>query len=125
ESFLMDSELFDLLKLRVGYGSIGNQEIGDYSFTDQINAGYNYPFGAVRGIGYAVSDLGNSEVHWETSNQLNTGVDFAILQGKLSGSVDYFRKVTTDLLVRKPLPSSSGTASAPWVNDGSVLNRGI
>ena len=125
ESFLMDNDLIDLLKLRIGYGSIGNQEIGDYAFTDQINTGYNYPFGTVKGVGYAVSDLGNSEVHWETSNQLNIGADFAILNGKLTGSVDYFNKITTHLLVRKPLPSSSGTARAPWVNDGKVLNSGV
>lgn len=125
ESFLVDNELIDLLKLRVGYGSIGNQEIGNYAFTDQINTGYNYPFGSGKSVGYAVSDLGNSRVHWETSNQLNAGVDVAIWNGKLSASVDYFRKITTDLLVRKPLPSSSGEASAPWVNDGKILNNGI
>jgi TonB-linked SusC/RagA family outer membrane protein len=125
ESFLIDNDLIDLLKLRVGYGSIGNQEIGDYAFTDQIKAGYNYPFGAAKGVGYAVSDLGNSEVRWETSNQLNIGADVAIWNGKLTVSLDYFNKVTTDLLVRKPLPSSSGTALAPWVNDGKVLNRGV
>lgn len=125
ESFLVDNNLIDLLKLRAGYGSIGNQEIGDYAFTDQINTGYNYPFGTVRGVGYAVSDLGNNQVHWETSNQLNIGADVAVLSGKLTASVDYFNKITTDLLVRKPLPSSSGTARAPWVNDGKVLNSGV
>lgn len=125
ESFLIDNDLIDLLKLRVGYGSIGNQEIGDYAFTDQINAGYNYPFGSAKGIGYAVSDLGNSQVHWETSNQLNIGADMAIWNGKFTASIDYFNKITTDLLVRKPLPSSSGTALAPWVNDGKVLNSGV
>jgi len=125
ESFLVDNEIIDLLKLRVGYGSIGNQEIGDYAFTDQINTNYNYPFGTTKGIGYAVSDLGNSLVHWETSNQFNVGLDVATWGGKLSASIDYFNKTTTDLLVRKPLPSSSGSAGAPWVNDGKVLNRGI
>ncbi|SHG52721.1 TonB-linked outer membrane protein, SusC/RagA family [Chryseolinea serpens] len=125
ESFLVDNELIDLLKLRAGYGSIGNQEIGNYAFTDQINTGYNYPFGAAKGVGYAVSDLGNSRVHWENSNQLNVGADIAILNGKFTASLDYFHKITTDLLVRRPLPSSSGTASAPWVNDGKVLNRGV
>lgn len=125
ESFLMNNELIDLLKLRVGYGSIGNQEIGDYAFTDQINTGYNYPFGTVKSVGYAVSDLGNSQVHWETSNQFNVGADMGIWNGKFTASVDYFRKITTDLLVRKPLPSSSGTAQAPWVNDGKVLNSGV
>jgi TonB-linked SusC/RagA family outer membrane protein len=125
ESFLMNNDRIDLLKLRAGYGSIGNQEIGDYAFTDQISTGYNYPFGTVKGVGYAVSDLGNSRVHWEASNQFNVGTDIALFGGRLTASLDYFNKITTDLLVRKPLPSSSGTARAPWVNDGEVLNRGL
>jgi len=125
ESFLLNSEIIDRLFLRAGYGSIGNQEIGDYPFTDMINSGYNYPLGDVKSTGFAVSNLGNSKVKWETSNQLNVGVDLELIDGRFSASLDYFSKITSDLLVRQPLASSAGEAQAPWVNNGKVLNSGF
>jgi TonB-linked SusC/RagA family outer membrane protein len=125
EGFLQQSKIIDRLFLRGGYGSIGNQEIGDYAFTDAINSGYNYPFGNVKSTGYAVSNLGNSRVKWETSNQINAGVDLEMWGGKFSTSLDFFRKVTSDLLVKQPLASSAGEAQSPWVNNGEVLNRGF
>jgi len=125
ESFLINNSFIDRLLLRVGYGSIGNQEIGDYPFTDMINSGYNYPLGNVRATGYAVSNLGNSKVKWETSNQLNVGADLELWNGKFSASLDYFNKITSDLLVRQPIASSAGEAQSPWVNNGKVLNSGF
>ncbi len=125
ESFLINNSYIDRLLLRAGYGSIGNQEIGDYSFTDMINSGYNYPLGNVKSTGFAVSNLGNSKVKWETSNQLNVGVDFELWNGKLTGSLDYFNKITSNLLVRQPIASSAGEAQSPWVNNGKVQNNGI
>ncbi len=125
ESFMINNDYIDRLFLRAGYGSIGNQEIGDYAFTDMINSGYNYPLGNVKSTGFAVSNLGNSKVKWETSNQLNIGADLAIWDGKLTASLDYFNKITSDLLVRPPLASSAGEAQSPWVNNGKVKNTGI
>jgi TonB-linked SusC/RagA family outer membrane protein len=125
ESFLMDSKFINKLFLRVGYGSIGNQEIANYAYTDKINPGYNYAFGNAKGTGYAVSDLGNSRIKWETSNQLNAGVDLEILEGTLAVSFDYFNKITDDLLIKQPIASSAGQAEAPWVNNGKILNRGF
>lgn len=124
-SFLVNNKTIDRLLLRAGYGSIGNQEIGDYPFTDMINSGYDYPLGNVRSTGYAVSNLGNSKVKWESSKQLNVGVDLDMWDGKFSASLDYFNKITTDLLVRQPIASSAGEAQSPWVNNGEVLNSGI
>lgn len=130
ESFLIDNSKIDKLLFRVGYGSIGNQEIGDYPFTDIINSGYNYPLGNIRSTGYAVTNLGNSEVKWETSNQLNIGADLEMWGGKFAVSLDYFAKLTTDLLVRQPVASSSGADGSNnnrfiWTNNGEVLNEGF
>jgi TonB-dependent starch-binding outer membrane protein SusC len=125
ENFMVDSKVIDKLFLRVGYGSIGNQEIQNYAYTDKISAGYNYPFGNTKNAGYAVSDLGNSRIKWETSNQLNAGVDIQMLSGSLSVSLDYFNKVTDDLLIKQPIASSTGQAQPPWVNNGKILNRGF
>jgi TonB-dependent starch-binding outer membrane protein SusC len=125
ESFLTNNKSIDRLLVRGGYGSIGNQEIGDYPFTDMINSGYNYPFGSAKSTGYAVSSLGNSQVKWESSTQLNIGVDLEMLNGKFSASLDYFNKITSDLLVHQPIASSAGEAQSPWVNNGKILNTGI
>ncbi|HTH56675.1 MAG TPA: TonB-dependent receptor [Cyclobacteriaceae bacterium] len=125
ESFLMNNNWIDKLMLRVGYGVIGNQEIPNYAFSDAYGVTYNYPFGGAKNVGYAVSQLGNANIKWESSNQLNTGVDLVVLNGKLSVSVDYFNKITSDLLNNQPIATSAGLASPPIVNNGKILNRGI
>ncbi|MBW3545190.1 MAG: TonB-dependent receptor [Bacteroidetes bacterium] len=125
EAFLIDSRIIDRLFLRIGYGAIGNQEIGNYAYADIIGANYDYAFGNTPGNGYAVSNLGNSRVRWETSKQLNAGLDLQVLEGRLSLSFDEFNKTTEDLLVKQPLPGSAGKAEAPWVNNGEILNRGL
>lgn len=125
EGFMVNNEVIDLLKLRVGYGVIGNQEIGDYQYLDAIQPGYDYSFGDTRYIGFAVSRLGNTKLKWESSNQFNAGVDFGFLNGSLTGSLDFYNKITSDLLIRRPLPRSAGTSEPPIVNDGKILNRGL
>ncbi|MEP0366310.1 MAG: TonB-dependent receptor [Cyclobacteriaceae bacterium] len=126
ESFLINSDLISQLKLRVGYGEIGNQEIGNYAYSDLISPNYNYPFSSSSySDGYAVTQLGNNEVKWESSKQFNTGIDFEINQGALYGSLDYYYKLTTDMLVKAPNPPSAGYASAAWVNNGEILNQGV
>ena len=125
EAFMLDNRTFDKLFLRAGYGRIGNQEIGNYAYNDMIGSGYNYVLGDTRANGYAVSALGNANVRWESSNQLNAGVDIAVLDSRLEISLDVFDKVTSDLLVKQPIASSAGQADAPWVNNGKVRNRGL
>jgi TonB-linked SusC/RagA family outer membrane protein len=125
ESFLMNNTWIDRLLVRAGYGVIGNQEIPNYAFSDAYGVGYNYSFGNTKNVGYAVSQLGNANVKWESSNQLNTGIDLGIWNGKLSVSLDYFNKTTSDLLNNQPIATSSGLASPPIVNNGKILNRGF
>jgi TonB-linked SusC/RagA family outer membrane protein len=130
ESFLLNNNTIDRLLLRAGYGAIGNQEIPNYAFSDAILPGYNYPFDNTRNPGYAVAGLGNSKIKWETSQQFNVGVDLELWDGKFSASLDYFDKTTSDLLVRQPIASSSGSDNAGfprfiWANNGKVVNRGI
>jgi TonB-linked SusC/RagA family outer membrane protein len=125
ESFLIDNTWMDKLLLRVGYGVIGNQEIPNYAFSDELGVTYPYSLGNTKNIGYAVSKLGNAKIQWESSSQLNAGVDLAMWNGKLSMSLDYFYKVTSKLLVNQPIASSSGLATPPVVNNGKVLNQGV
>ncbi|HTJ52074.1 MAG TPA: TonB-dependent receptor [Cyclobacteriaceae bacterium] len=125
ESFLQNNSWIDKLLLRAGYGVIGNQEIPNYAFSDEIGVNNPYSFGNTKNVGYAVSKLGNANIKWESSSQLNAGVDLAIWNGKLLMSLDYFNKVTSSLLVNQPIASSAGLATAPIVNNGKVLNRGL
>jgi len=125
ENFLKNVSWLENLKLRAGYGAIGNQEIGLYAYSDRISPYYNYPFGNVANSGYAQSSLGNENLKWETSFQYNAGIDAEIWKGALAFSLDYFYKVTEDMLVIAPDPPSVGYAQSSWINSGSVLNTGL
>lgn len=125
ESFLLHSKWIDRLLLRVGYGRVGNQEINDYPYSDLISVTNNYPFGGIPSIGYVVSQLGNADVQWESSDQMNVGLDLVTSDGKFSASVDYYNKTTSKLLVPLPAASSAGSASPAIVNNGEVLNQGV
>jgi len=125
EAFLKNNSLITQMKIRVGYGELGNQEIGYYSYSDLIGSNFNYPFNGVESRGYAVTQLGNNNVKWETSSQINAGVDFELKDGMIYGSLDYFYKVTDDMLVKQPNPPSAGYAAPSWINNGQVLNEGI
>jgi TonB-linked SusC/RagA family outer membrane protein len=125
EDFLKDVSWLENLKLRLGYGSIGNQNVGLYASTSTLNPNYNYPFGRVSEIGYAQTSLGNKNLKWETSNQYNAGIDAELWKGKFALSVDYFYKVTDNMLVLASNPPSAGNAEPAWINNGSVLNNGV
>ncbi len=125
EQFLIDVEWLKSLKLRAGYGAIGNQEIDLYAYSDQISQYFDYPFGGFSNAGYAQTALGNKNLKWETSFQYNAGVDAELWKGAFAVSVDAFYKVTEDMLVKAPNPPSVGYAESAWINSGSVLNTGL
>ena len=75
EAFMADQEIFHQLKLRAGYGVIGNQNVGLYAYSDRYSPNYYYPFGGVAANGYAQTQLGNENLKWETSEQFNVGLD--------------------------------------------------
>ncbi len=125
EGFLQNTSWLDRWLVRAGYGAIGNQEIGNYAYSDRISPNYNYTFGNQVAEGFAVSELGNNQVQWETSTQLNIGTDIELLNGRVAVALDYFEKITSDMLVKQPIAASSGFAAPAWVNNGKVLNRGV
>ena len=125
EEFLKNVSWLDKLKLRAGYGAIGNQNIGLYAYSDRYSSNYYYTFGGNSVNGFAQTTLGNNDLKWETSNQFNAGVDIEVLKGSFGVSIDYYYKVTKDMLVQESLPLSIGKTSTPWMNNGSVLNTGI
>lgn len=125
EAFLKNVSWLSNLKLRAGYGGVGNQDVGLYADKDRISPYYNYAFGNISNSGYAQSALGNENLRWETSYQYNAGLDAEFWKGALAFSIDYYYKVTEDMLVKASNPPSTGYAEAAWINSGSVLNNGI
>lgn len=118
------------LKLRAGWGRIGNQEIGNYAFTTMVNSGItfvSYVLGNPQALatGAAPLSIANEDLKWETTEQTNLGLDFSLFTGKLSASVDYYIKDTKDMLVAVPVPGDVGLRYYPMVNAGSIRNRGV
>lgn len=127
ENFMLNSRWIDFLKLRGSWGQVGNQNIAGYQFLTPVSlANANYTFGNVEGVlvpGAFPSRLGNPAITWETSEQVNLGLD-ATIKGKLNVSVDYYIKDTKDWLLVAPVLATAG-ADAPFINGGDVRNTGI
>ena len=124
KDFLKNSEVVEKWMLRVGYGSVGNQQIPNFAYTSKIGTNYNYPFGGVNQQGSTVVSLGNELLKWETSNQIDIGTDTSFFKGKLEFTFDYYQKTTENQLLGISIPSSLGNVSPPILNAGKVLNRG-
>ncbi|MCH5224455.1 MAG: SusC/RagA family TonB-linked outer membrane protein [Muribaculaceae bacterium] len=122
ESWLEEaSSWLNMLKLKASFGQQGNDNIGNYyAYMDQ------YTMTGVDGV-WNVASLaykGNPDLTWETSNAFNIGVDFAFLQGKLNGTIEYFSRQTSNMLYNKPVNPSLGYTSFP-MNVGSMRNSGL
>ncbi|MBN2348098.1 MAG: TonB-dependent receptor [Bacteroidales bacterium] len=130
EFFHNMKEYFNSVKIRGGWGRIGNQEIGNYAFTTRINAGttfVSYVFGDTPALatGAAPLSIANNDIKWETTEQTNAGIDISMLNNKLSLSGDYYIKDTKDMLVAIPVPGNVGLRQFPFVNAGSIRNQGF
>ena len=119
------------LKLRAGYGITGNSEIPrTYNYANEFgtNAGStNYDLGATQSTaytGYSISRFGNDETKWESTSMFNFGLDATLFKGKLDASIEYYVKETSDMLVLDNYNALAGKASPPYVNLGSIQNKG-
>lgn len=120
ESWLKDSNWLTYLKLRASFGVTGNQEIGNYQSLAQLKA-QNYIFNDTELKGF-YETIGNEDLRWERSNQLDLGVDISLFN-RLNVTADYYIRRTSDLLYNVPIPSTSGFSSI-LSNVGEVYNRG-
>jgi TonB-linked SusC/RagA family outer membrane protein len=123
EDFMKNSSLFDQLKFRVSYGSIGNQAINPYQ-TQALLGRTSYAWDNTAAFGYRPNTIGNPDLRWETSTTFNTGLDFSILKNRIFGSLEYYVTNTSDLLAPQPLPNSTGFGGF-LTNIGETQNRGI
>ena len=120
EDFLADNKTISDLKLRASYGVVGNDQISDFASRALFGAG-----GAYLGAnGIRPSQLGNANLSWETAATTNVGLDYGLFSNRITGSIDVYRRVNSDLLLSRPLVSDSGFGSISE-NIGKVQNEGI
>ncbi len=126
EGFLKDSPVVTDLKLRVSYGITGNQAISPYGTLATLASWYRYPYsnGSNLNIGFGLSDIANPNLKWESTAQSDLGVDISLFKGRLTSTIDLYRKVTDNLLMPRQLPDYVGVSSV-IDNIGSVENKGI
>jgi iron complex outermembrane receptor protein len=128
ESFLKNIDAINDLKVRVGYGAIGNQEgLGNYdhlSFYGLSNLTAQYQFGSSFYQGYRPGAYDGNR-GWESTASTNLGVDFAFAKNRISGSVDVYRKKTSDLLSPKAQSAGSNFANIITANVGDMTNEGV
>ena len=129
EAFLKDVDALSDLKLRLGYGQTGQQEgIGDYNYFASYNVsngiGSSYPLLDSEGILYRPNAY-NENLTWETTTTYNAGLDFGFWNGRLSGSVDYYYRKTTDLLNTVYVSAGSNFRNQVTSNIGSLKNTGV
>lgn len=132
ESF-MKSSPFSNLKLRAGWGRTGNQEIPPKitlaAFTSQVGANTSYPLFATGAYpaGTTFSRLANPDIQWEVSDQTNIGLDFDLFKGALSGTIDWFNKVSNNILLEVIPADPVQPAGTFWTNveDMEITNSGL
>ncbi|MDT0688920.1 TonB-dependent receptor [Salegentibacter sp. F188] len=128
---ISDEEFFNYepisnLKLRTGYGITGNQEIPNDLYRQQltISGSASYNLGGETIPSVLPSNYANPDLQWEQTSQLNIGLDFGILNERISGSIDYYKKNTTDLLLQFSTTAPS-VVNTQWANVGEVQNEGF
>ncbi len=148
EGFMKNNQIFSELKARVGVGRVGNQQIGDLArfglfdtrygttmaqlvggFWEQyMNIGTAYSLsGANTGTlpsGFVQTQAANSGLKWETTDEVNAGIDFSILRNSIFGSFDYFSRNTSGILITPPVASALGEGQSKAVNGASKSNKG-
>lgn len=119
ENFLKDNEIVSFMKLRASFGRTGNAEIGNFPARG-LFAGAGY----AGNPGQAPTQLGNPNLSWETTDQWDVGIDFGILNNRISGEIDYYRKNTTGLLLNVNVPGTTGFTTQVR-NVGAMSNKGV
>lgn len=126
EKFMENVHWLDQLKLRGGYGILGNQEIDNYQYSSTITTGINYPDGNGGLLqGAFPKNFANPDIKWEETAMTNVGIDFMAFNNRLSLTADYYVKNTKDILLTVPIPISSGGANDPIRNAGKIRNNGF
>lgn len=126
EAFLKDQDILSDLKLRAGYGVSGNQNIDPYkSITIFGQQGGQFMYNGEWLNSYGVNQNPNPDLKWETTSMLNIGLDFAFLNGRLNGTVEYYNKETEDLLYEYSVPTPPYQHDRLLANGATMTNKGV
>lgn len=128
EDFLKDSEIISNLKVRLGWGKIGNQNIDNGVYIDRLDGSY-YPFGLDKELQltYLPNSVKNPDIKWETVEDTNIGIDLSLFRDKLSFTADYYVRKTHDMLMEAKNPLYGGYPTSfgkIWTNVGSIQVKG-
>jgi len=128
EGFLKDSQAINFLKLRASWGQVGNQSIRPFQYLATIKSNNtNYIFDNTEGVltpGAYPDRLSNPDLKWETSEQINLGLDARFLNNALNVTFDVYKKTNKDWLILAPVLATAG-AEPPYINGGDVINKGV
>lgn len=119
EKFMKNQHVFDNLKFRLSYGQTGNERIASYQYMANMENSY---YNGV--LGLSPSTLANPNLKWETTIQYNAGLDMGFLNNRVQLNIDYYKKITNDMLMPAAIPSQTGYSSQ-WKNIGKVHNEGV
>ena len=122
ENFMKNVSTFSNLKLRGSWGKTGNQEIGNFQTQQFISTASVLQYGSVQ-TGLVPASVANPDLKWETTTQYDLGLEIGLLKGNINIGVDYYNKLTSDMLLSVPLPLSTTTGSV-LRNYGKVENKG-
>ena len=126
EAFMDNVSWLEMLKLRGGYGVLGNQEVGNYLYSSDVTGNINYLInGNTLWNGSFPKVFASPSIKWESTKMTNLGVDLVALSNRLTVTAEYYVKNTTDILLNVPIPISSGAANDPLKNAGHIRNRGF
>ncbi len=127
EPFMANQRLFDRLKLRSSWGVVGNDKTQLYPSFGVIQGNLYAIFGPGETLntGATLTSLSNPNVRWEEATQTDVGLEAAVLSGRLSAEIDWYNRVTYDILYELPIPDYVGSAGNPVVNVADVRNRGV
>jgi len=121
EAFLKDVEAINSLKLRLGWGVVGNQWAGSYAYGVTMASA-----ASIWGTGFYAGNYPNRSLKWEETNSYNIGLDLALFDNRVELIADAYYKKTDNLLMQASLPTYvSGLIGAPWVNAGAMTNKGV
>jgi TonB-linked SusC/RagA family outer membrane protein len=124
EAFLKDIRAISALKLRASFGTVGNQEIGNYQYEATYGTTSNYSFNQALVVGYVRSNLENPDLKWEQTAAYNVGFDLSVLKSRLNFVFDAYYKKTSDLLLSTPVEITTGFSSV-LRNIGNISNKGL
>ncbi len=123
EDLFADATWLNSLKLRASYGEVGNTSVDPYQTAGRLTRRV-YSFGGDNAFGFGLNEIPNSALNWEVSKTVDIGVDFDIINGRISGSLDWYRTNTEDILLERQLPPTSGYGSI-LQNIGSTRTSGV